>query len=333
MQKSYFLFLVVLLLSQVSVGQTGDAQTTAAPPEQQTAQPAAPQQKPLSNDDVIGMVTAGLPDDIIIAKIKSSQTNFDLSTPALAKLTQAKVSSAIIKTMIDPKADTGPTAVAPAPASTVTVNLGGTGKLSGATPGAGVSEAELAANANNPDTPHDSGIYLYTENETSRLKEMIPLERTSTQGTKTGVLGHALSYGIVKGKTKAVIPGPQASVLTRDSKPVFYFYFENKSAALGKSHGFGEQTVSNPNQFSLLRLEEKKDHREVVVGTIGFASASSGSESKEMIPFQADRIRPGVYKVVPVADVKPGQYAFASASASGATGAADIFDFGVKQNK
>lgn len=43
MHKSYSLFLVVLLLSHVMAGQTGGAQATASP-EQQTAQPAAPQQ-------------------------------------------------------------------------------------------------------------------------------------------------------------------------------------------------------------------------------------------------------------------------------------------------
>ncbi len=44
MLKSYPLFFIVLLLSYFSAGQTGGTQATAAPPEQQTAQPAAPQQ-------------------------------------------------------------------------------------------------------------------------------------------------------------------------------------------------------------------------------------------------------------------------------------------------
>jgi hypothetical protein len=44
MQKSYSLLLVVLLLSHVLAGQTGDAQATTAPPAQHAAQPATPQQ-------------------------------------------------------------------------------------------------------------------------------------------------------------------------------------------------------------------------------------------------------------------------------------------------
>ena len=44
MHRSYSLFLVVLLLAHVLAGQTGDTQATAAPPQQQAAQPAAPPQ-------------------------------------------------------------------------------------------------------------------------------------------------------------------------------------------------------------------------------------------------------------------------------------------------
>jgi hypothetical protein len=49
MPKSYPLFFIVLLLSYFSVGQTAGTQATAAAPEQQTAQPAAPQQAEGSN--------------------------------------------------------------------------------------------------------------------------------------------------------------------------------------------------------------------------------------------------------------------------------------------
>ena len=44
MQKSYSLLLVVLLLSHVLLGQTGDAQAATAPPAQHAAQPTIPQQ-------------------------------------------------------------------------------------------------------------------------------------------------------------------------------------------------------------------------------------------------------------------------------------------------
>ena len=42
---------------------------------------------------------------------------------------------------------------------------------------------------------------------------MIVLERAAYQGAKTGgMFQSAMTYGIVKAKTKAVIPGPHASI-------------------------------------------------------------------------------------------------------------------------
>ncbi len=216
------------------------------------------------------------------------------------------------------------------PAAPVLGTLSGA-KPSGATPAIAVSEQVLTASADSPEAPHDVGIYLFTRG-TNGQNVMVPLERASTEGTKTGFLGMALTYGIVKGKTKAVIPGPHASIRANESKPVFYFYFEAKSAALGKAYWLN--TVSNPNQFSIVRFDQKKDSREVVIGTMGFASFSTGSESKERVPFQSERgWGHGVYKVVPDGHMKPGEYAFVVASAYGTAVAGDIFDFAIKDNR
>ena len=304
--KSYLLVLIAwLALSQVSVAQN----------------PAAPGGAKMSVADVQDMIQAGLPEDLIIAKLKKQNNAFDLTPQQMVQLKKNGISDNIIKVMIDP------TAVISAPA---VITLVPGNRASGATPGVGVSDAAIEANVNNPDAPHDSGIYLFTSKDTQQI--MIALERAATQGTKTGVLGAAFTYGLVKGKTRAVIPGPHASIRTGDQRPIFYFYFEEKSAGLGKA-GFGAQTVSNPNQFSLVKLEVKKDHRETVIGTIGFGSASSGTDSKSMIAFKADRLRPGAYRVVPTANMEPGEYCFMSPSAAGAAGAADMFDFSINQNQ
>jgi len=64
---------------------------------------AAAQSKPLSNDDVIQMVSMGISDDVIIKKIRSvSTTNFDTSVAGLKVLKAAKVSNAVLSAMINP---------------------------------------------------------------------------------------------------------------------------------------------------------------------------------------------------------------------------------------
>ncbi len=66
---------------------------------------AQTQSKPLSNDDVIQMVSLGLSDDVIIEKIQSvAATNFDTSVAGLRSLKAAKVSNSVLKAMINPHA-------------------------------------------------------------------------------------------------------------------------------------------------------------------------------------------------------------------------------------
>ena len=62
--------------------------------------------------------------------------------------------------------------------------------------------------------------------------------------------------------------------------------------------------------------------------------ASSGTDEKANTGFTFTKLRPGVYKVVPKAPIRPGEYCFLSASGLGAygagsAGASRIFDFGV----
>ena len=57
-------------------------------------------QEVLTNDSIIGMVKAGLPESIIITKIGASERKFDTSTDGLVKLKAANVPDKIIEAMI-----------------------------------------------------------------------------------------------------------------------------------------------------------------------------------------------------------------------------------------
>ncbi len=54
----------------------------------------------LTNDDIVGMVEAGLPDAIIMARIRNATTEFSLGTTDLKALTEAGVSEEVVVTMI-----------------------------------------------------------------------------------------------------------------------------------------------------------------------------------------------------------------------------------------
>jgi hypothetical protein len=308
----------------------------------QTHKSSAPSQKPMTVDDVIALINAGLSEDLVIAQLKQRNQTFDLSTEQLIRLRNAKVGDAVIKVMLNPQAATTQSGreETQAPAQTVVVQtpvLAGlpVAKSSGATPAQGTTNN---ADPNDPMTPHDSGIYVYTTDHQGH-PQMTALERAGYEGAKTGdVFASAMTHGLVKAKTRAVIPGPRAGIRVTDSPAVFYFYFDNKDAGLGKTY-FGVGNLSDPNQFALINLEVHKSNRETIVGQYGALGASSGSDEKSMIPFKTERVRSGLYKVT-VADLKAGEYCFLAsghaivggpmaAYGAGAAGPVDIFDFGV----
>jgi hypothetical protein len=315
--------------------------------------PAAAQQAPakktsssdakahsLTVDGVLSMVRAGLSDDVIIARLRKEDKPFDLSPEEMIRLKQGKVSDAVLKVMMDPKAEAYAMSQNPAsgtaPVVVQTPVFAGiaSARPSGATPATG---GNAAGDPNDPMTPHDSGIYLYTKDRDGK-PQMVVLERASYQGAKSGgFFGSAMTYGLVKAKSRAMINGPHANLRVTEASPTFYFYFDDKQAGLGKTY-FGVGSLSNPNQFVLLKLEVKKSDRETVIGKYSAWGSSSGSDAGATIPFKAERLRTGLYKVT--VDAMPtGEYCF-FASSGGATAVggpiavttttgSDIFDFGV----
>ena len=120
------------------------------------------------------------------------------------------------------------------------------------------------------------------------------------------------------------VPGSQASVRVEEPRPVFYFYFETKAGGMGEG-------PTNPSDFALVKLDKKKNQREVVVGRAGLTGISSGVSSKDAVTFDSENVRAGVFKVVPKEDLKPGEYAFffaTSAQTMGISGG-KLFAFGI----
>lgn len=262
------------------------------------------QQRPdvLTNKSIIDMVMAKLPNEVIIAKIQTSNTNFDVSTAGLVDLNKNGVSSDVVKAMLAARPASEPAATTP---------------------------VSTSSDPNDPLAQHDPGIYMYVKKSDTR--ELIQLEPTVyTQGKSGGVFKSAMTYGLAKIKWKAVVRNGHSNIKTTDSDAIFYFYFEQKGAGLSYS-GFG---TSTPNEFTLLRFDVKKDSRETEVMSGNAFGTQSGTEEKATIPFTSQKIRPGVYKVTTHTHLKPGEYCFLSAAgggayAPGAAAATRLFDFSI----
>src|SRR6185436_17286635 len=68
----------------------------------------------MTNDEVISLTKAGLSQAIIIGKIRTGKSNFDLSTHSLIKLKQSGVSDDVVSAMLEAKSGKS-TAAAPGP--------------------------------------------------------------------------------------------------------------------------------------------------------------------------------------------------------------------------
>jgi hypothetical protein len=254
-------------------------------------------QQALNNDAVIKLVKAGLSDDLIVSTINGSAGAYDTSADGIIALKTAGASDKVVAAIV---------LKASAPATKA------------AAPGA--APAPVAADPDDPASPHDPGVYLLATEQGKQ--KMIFIDRVGAGGAKA-------HRGFVSASMKAEIPGPHASVRTVESMPTFYMYFPADS-------GLGEgqvNSISSPTQFSLIDLEDKKDHRETSIAKVGmFSSISYGNDTKKTSLFSTERIRSHVYKITTSVSLKPGEYAFiATMSVAGsATGATVvIYDFGV----
>jgi hypothetical protein len=270
----------------------------------------AAQQAPaaLTNHEIIQMVSLGLSNDLIVDKIHATDaTNFDTSVEGLQALKAANVSDTVMRAMVNPHPAASGSA-GPAPAQ----------------------EQQESADPNDPDSPHDSGIYIYAK--TKDGSKMLLLEPTVySEGKTSGVAASAFSFGIAKVKLLAVVQGRNAVVATGDPNVVFYFYFEEPGSALTYASFEGP---TSPNEFALLKFDEKKDSRETVVMSANAFGTSSGTDQKASIRFSFTRLRPGVYKVTPNVPLQPGEYCFFSSAGlgrhgPGSAGANRLFDFAV----
>jgi len=285
-------------------------------------------QEPLTNESVIKLIKAGLSEEIVISMVKSQPAKYNVGTDQIIALKKEGVPDRVLAAMIEKSAgSSGPTSAVIVP---------GVARPTGATPAAGT---EAVGDPNDPMTPHDSGIYLYIRDRAGN-PTMTLLEPAAYQGSKTGGLfTSALTAGLKKAKMKAVIPGSKATIRTNDLQPVFYFYFEDKAAGLGRSPWTTGGNISSPNQFVLVKLESKKNNRETIIGEFGALGASTGTHEKSMVAFKSEKLRAGLYKIVPALEMQPGEYCFMVSSGamgaygSGAAGAMQIFDFGIASGK
>jgi len=245
----------------------------------------------LTNDSVLSLLSAGLGDEVVIAKINSSVTSFDISTDQVIALKGKGVSGPVLAAMISAGSKSNPASIA------------------------------AAMTSPDPMVSRPSGIYLWGPQKMTRIEST-----TSRQARTSGMLGAMLTGGLSGMRVKAAINGPSAAISITERTPVFYFYFDQAAQGLGAAGG----AVTSPNEFSLTKFEVKPDKREAVVGSVGIGGTKMGLRDKDQRQYDVSQIAPGIYKVAVLTPLVPGEYGFvAGAGGQGANATFRVFDFAI----
>jgi hypothetical protein len=95
--------ILTTLLCQPHAANAARAQQDAAKIVQPSPNSSRAADAPIANNDVLAMLDAELPADVIVSKIKSSPARFDTSPDALKQLRDAGVPDAVIAAMLLPR--------------------------------------------------------------------------------------------------------------------------------------------------------------------------------------------------------------------------------------
>lgn len=262
------------------------------------------QEETLTNDDIISLTRAGLSSSVVIGKIRSSKSNFDLSTDALIKLKGAGVGDDIVGAMLEAKSG-----------RSVTANT--------------AAGQPAMGDPNDPMSKHNFGIYLFEENGGQR--KMTQLQPNVSAQNRTGGMFTAsvTPFGLGKVKTKTNLPGRSATLQINSTAPVFYFYLDTTSGGLNTSSGI----PSTPNEFTLVRFNQRSDNREVTIAKSNSWGGKGGLSDEYVVALKAEDMGNGIFKVTPTVDLKKGEYGFYLVNSGNSNTSAGVgakfFDFGV----
>ena len=252
----------------------------------------------LTNKDILDMQKIGLPPEILVAKIKSSQCNFDTSPASLQALKTGGLGDSVILAMVEaPSGQANVATVLDPPDFASTSSQSGPHSND---PSAGALDVQ----------PLSAGFYYKTAQGWQKL------EPISLAG---GGLKH-VGKMFVPGLTPQMVwtfRGAESPIQIEDKRPTFCIKeFPEVAGIAGHSE----------HALLIVRFDKKKDHRELQTTNGGNVFTFKGGLSKDRMPdITTKTVSDGVFMVTPTEDLKPGEYMI-TFDAVGTDG----YDFGVR---
>jgi hypothetical protein len=212
----------------------------------------------MTNQDVIDMVSLGLPDDVIIDKIQTvAGTDFDTSVPGLRALKAGRVSDSVIRIMINPSSGSNP-------------------RLRPDKPEATVNDEAAPPKENEAALPNaEVGVYLVRNGKLTEVRPELVNWQTG------GVLKHTATLGIVKGDKNGKVMRSKSP--TQTTHPLEFLIKTVEGTSV--------------EEYQLLRLHEKSNRREFRSVTGGILHVSGGAQ-RDDVAFQPEKIANRTWKVL-----------------------------------
>lgn len=249
----------------------------------------------LTNQSILDMIELGFSSEVILAKIESSDSNFDTTIESIKQLKGMGVSDSIIVAIIN-KAKT---------------------------------DIESYDNTNR--APKEDKIGLYVD-DGQELRRIFP---TVFSGSKTNTLGSALSYGLASASISSVLNNPTSTNIVNTCIPEFIFFFGRPTSQQNFNNGnnWWFFTATSPNEFVLVKLDKKRKSREIRTGSVNiYAGTNIGVDENSVIPFEIVPIDDYTFKVNSTDPLKPGEYCFfyRGAIPQGGYNNQAVFDFSIQ---
>lgn len=240
----------------------------------------------LTNDSVIQLLKAGIPEDLIISKIREGQHSFDLSVQGMVDLKEGGASDRLLRIMMDPAkaaADVQLSSVPERPAAAAVSSA----------PGDSLKPAAAA-----PEFPSEVGVYIKSGREWVRMDPEVVVWQTG------GMLKRFATAGIVQGDVNGRIKGASSDSVVKT--PLEFVIVAPEGVDIA--------------EYQLIRLRILRDAREFRTVTGGIFS-SSGGATRDAIEFEGTKVASRVFSIK-LTDLDAGEYGFlpTSAAATGSSG-------------
>jgi hypothetical protein len=241
-------------------------------------------------------VRAGLPEAVILAKIRSSQTKFDTSTQDLIALKQVGVPDKVLEAMVTAASPTAG-AASPAPAAPPIPAPPPPPPMAITTPPPAGGSAGPVIDASRRSIYHLAG---------GRQVELV----AAVGEVQTNVVPF-----IGTTKMELVLPGQRASYRITEREPIFL-------------------STYSPSDALLVRLKPGSKDRNLKISSGGIlpfvgATQRQGVRNEDRVEIVSERDANGLYRLRPRAPLEPGEYAFVPTHGFSSGLTDKIYDFGV----